>query len=281
MAELFYFQDIGYGEAIRSCWITFFILRIALDVSGIDYKECTVKPSEWVEFKAKGLEDGTLPFGQLPLLKIDGLNLVESTSILRYLSAKWQFFVLIICRYISPNVDIKMASTIDMMVEGWKDIISGYFAHLFNDPGVLSAWIRICCRTSWIVDGECNVLLSRLEAVYKRNGVDSNVFLFLVDCLLCFWWSHGSWLHCSSCDRESNVRLSGCVASTSWSNQVHGCCNSESLCQTLPKQAKSFPCLYKQTILLVWIPDIILRDVLWIITFVIFVCCLEILRLKH
>lgn len=47
-----------------------------------------MKPSEWVEFKAKGLEDGTLPFGQLPLLKIDGLNLVESTSILRYLSAK-------------------------------------------------------------------------------------------------------------------------------------------------------------------------------------------------
>ena len=50
----------------------------------------------------------------------------------------------ILRRYISPNVDIKMTSTIDMMVEGWKDIISGYFAHLFNDPGVLSEWIRIC-----------------------------------------------------------------------------------------------------------------------------------------
>ena len=47
-----------------------------------------MKPSEWVEFKAKGLEDGTLPFGKLPLLKNDGFNIVESTSILRYLSAK-------------------------------------------------------------------------------------------------------------------------------------------------------------------------------------------------
>ena len=38
--------------------------------------------------KLRGLEDLSLPFGQLPLLNIDGMNIVESTSILRYLSRK-------------------------------------------------------------------------------------------------------------------------------------------------------------------------------------------------
>ena len=142
MAALYYFHDIGFGEAIRYDSVNLLTLRIALDISGIEYEDHIVNPSEWVEFKAKGLEEGTLPFGQLPLLKVDGLNLVESTSILRYLSAKYYCRIkLDLCRYISPGVDIKMAATIDMMVEGWKDVISGYFAHLFNDPGVLSEWI--------------------------------------------------------------------------------------------------------------------------------------------
>ena len=35
-----------------------------------------------------------------------------------------------------------MATTIDIMVEGWNDVISGYSAHLFNDPCALYSWIR-------------------------------------------------------------------------------------------------------------------------------------------
>ena len=32
---------------------------------------------------------------------------------------------------------------IDIMVEGWKDVIAGYFSHLFNERSVLLNWIRI------------------------------------------------------------------------------------------------------------------------------------------
>lgn len=46
-------------------------------------------------------------------------------------------------RYISPDVDIQMRTMIDIMVEGWKDVIAGYFSHLFNDRAVLINWIRM------------------------------------------------------------------------------------------------------------------------------------------
>ena len=68
------------------------MIRIALDLSGISYVEKTIMPVDWPAYKEQGMKDGTLPFGQLPLLKIDGMNLVESSSILRYLSAKYPPF---------------------------------------------------------------------------------------------------------------------------------------------------------------------------------------------
>lgn len=89
MAELYYFKDAGRGEAIRSPIIRGLRRRLALALSGIEFKENSVNSSDWPAMKVKGLEDLSLPFGQLPLLKINGMNIVESTSILRYLSRKY------------------------------------------------------------------------------------------------------------------------------------------------------------------------------------------------
>ncbi len=88
MAELYYFKDAGRGEAIRSLIFRSLRCRLALALSGIEFKENSVNSSDWPAMKVKGLEDLSLPFGQLPLLKINGMNIVESTSILRYLSRK-------------------------------------------------------------------------------------------------------------------------------------------------------------------------------------------------
>lgn len=38
--------------------------------------------------KPKGLEDGSIPFGQLPLLDIDGVRLAQSATIVRYVGRK-------------------------------------------------------------------------------------------------------------------------------------------------------------------------------------------------
>ena len=88
MAELYYYKDAGRGEAIRFLILRSLRCRLALALSGIEFKENSVISSDWPAMKVKGLEDLSLPFGQLPLLKINGMNIVESTSILRYLSRK-------------------------------------------------------------------------------------------------------------------------------------------------------------------------------------------------
>ena len=64
------------------------IVRLAVDVAGVEYKETIIKMEEWPEKKSAYLANGTLPFGQLPLLRIDNIDIVQSTTILRYLSRK-------------------------------------------------------------------------------------------------------------------------------------------------------------------------------------------------
>ena len=64
-----------------------------------------------------------------------------------------------------------METTIDMMIEGWSEIISGYFAHLFSGPMVLNSWLckHTFCDVS--VDNECDSMLHHLETYYLRKNV--------------------------------------------------------------------------------------------------------------
>ena len=39
------------------------------------------------------------------------------------------------------NADDAMQTLIDMMIEGWDDVLSGYFVNLFNGSGVLKSWL--------------------------------------------------------------------------------------------------------------------------------------------
>ena len=141
MAELCYFEDIGRGESIKLVISFCIIPRLALDLAKIHYRDNIIPPEEWPEIKSKGVAEGSLPFGQLPLLKIDGLNISQSTSILRYLSRKSFLFIGSSVRYISVNADDAMQTLIDMMIEGWDDVLSGYFVNLFNGSGVLKSWL--------------------------------------------------------------------------------------------------------------------------------------------
>lgn len=85
---LFILKTLVRVKPFGSFWIIPLSFRLALDLGGIDYTETSISLAEWPDKKTKCLEDGTLPFGQLPLLQIDGMDIVQSTSILRYLSRK-------------------------------------------------------------------------------------------------------------------------------------------------------------------------------------------------
>jgi len=75
--ELIYFGGRGLAETIR----------ITLTAAGIKFNEVDLTTrDQFLELCPE------LPFKQVPLLRIDGLNIVQSAAIVRYLGRKYNFF---------------------------------------------------------------------------------------------------------------------------------------------------------------------------------------------
>ncbi|XP_070570612.1 glutathione S-transferase A3-like [Ptychodera flava] len=74
--HLTYFNGRGYGESIR----------IILAAAGLKFTETLVTKKEQLD---KLRADGELFFMQLPMLKIDGMTLVQTKAIIRYIAKKY------------------------------------------------------------------------------------------------------------------------------------------------------------------------------------------------
>ena len=75
-----YFPGKGRAEAIK----------LALHLANLPFKFNPI--TDWPTVKAEGIQNGSLPFGQVPLVHIDGLDLVQSLAILRYISNSYVIF---------------------------------------------------------------------------------------------------------------------------------------------------------------------------------------------
>jgi glutathione S-transferase len=75
--KLTYFNYYGRGEAVRMLFA----------LAGVEYEDRRIEVTgdDWKEFKPK------TPFGQLPLLEIDGRVFCQSVAITRYLANKFGF----------------------------------------------------------------------------------------------------------------------------------------------------------------------------------------------
>jgi glutathione S-transferase len=80
MAEitLHYFDLYARGEAIRQIFV----------YHGTQFTDHRIQFPDWPAIKQSGLAE----FGQLPVVEIDGLKLVQSRSIIRYLSQKFGYY---------------------------------------------------------------------------------------------------------------------------------------------------------------------------------------------
>lgn len=108
MAATFtYFAGRGLGERIR----------YMLWECQIEYKERTLTKELLAELRAKG----DLLFQQVPLLEIDGLKLVQSSSILRYLARKHNMY----------GKNDTEAVECDMMADGLIDAILYFVRYVF------------------------------------------------------------------------------------------------------------------------------------------------------
>ncbi len=85
---LTYFDSRGLAEVIR---------LIFCEV-GQPYDDRRIGADEWAALKP------TLPFQQLPLLQIDGVDMVQSTAIARYLGACRQCLCLFVVQCLCLNL---------------------------------------------------------------------------------------------------------------------------------------------------------------------------------
>uniref|UniRef100_A0A0B7BHZ4 Uncharacterized protein n=1 Tax=Arion vulgaris TaxID=1028688 RepID=A0A0B7BHZ4_9EUPU len=101
MARLYYFDGRGRGE----------IVRLALAAASIPFVEELITEREPY---LKLVNGGKLLFDQLPLLEIDGKEIVQSNSIVRYIGRKYGLF--------GKNLDEEVR--IDQCYEGGRDFLS-------------------------------------------------------------------------------------------------------------------------------------------------------------
>ncbi|KAJ4456728.1 putative Serine/threonine-protein phosphatase 2A activator [Paratrimastix pyriformis] len=109
---LVYFGGRGRAEAIRLC----------LAEAGIDYEDQRVSFEAWPSMKS------TLPFGQLPVLRIDGISIAQSMACVRYVAHKYGLV---------PSDPVK-AGQCDMFCEAIEDLVAQTFKVTMT-PGTTDA----------------------------------------------------------------------------------------------------------------------------------------------
>ncbi|CAM4724918.1 unnamed protein product [Leuciscus chuanchicus] len=97
---LHYFNGRGKMESIR--WL--------LATAGVEFEEVFLTKREQYE---KLLNDGAMMFQQVPLVEIDGMQLVQSKAILNYIAGKYNLY----------GKDLKERALIDMYSEGTSDLM--------------------------------------------------------------------------------------------------------------------------------------------------------------
>ncbi|XP_056421700.1 glutathione S-transferase-like isoform X2 [Hyla sarda] len=105
---LHYFKGRGRAECIR--WM--------LAAANVEYKE---KFYEQKEDYDKLVKSGDLLFGQVPMLEIDGMKLVQTRAILCYIAEKYNLY----------GSDLKERAYINMYTEGVADLNSMILSYFF------------------------------------------------------------------------------------------------------------------------------------------------------
>ncbi|XP_051774116.1 glutathione S-transferase, alpha tandem duplicate 1 isoform X9 [Ctenopharyngodon idella] len=108
---LHYFNGRGKMESIR--WL--------LAAAGVEFEEVFMTRREHY---VKLLDDGALMFQQVPLVEIDGMQLVQSRAIMNYIAGKYNLY----------GKDLKERALIDMYTEGTIDLMDTIIMSIFTPP---------------------------------------------------------------------------------------------------------------------------------------------------
>ncbi|XP_048061910.1 glutathione S-transferase-like [Megalobrama amblycephala] len=108
---LYYVNGRGRMESAR--WL--------LAAAGVEFEEVFLTKREQYD---KLQNDGALMFQQLPLVEIDGMQLVQTKAILNYIAGKYNLY----------GKDLKERALIDMYAEGTLDLMDLIIMSIFTPP---------------------------------------------------------------------------------------------------------------------------------------------------
>ncbi|ROL44303.1 Glutathione S-transferase 3 [Anabarilius grahami] len=105
---LHYFDGRGKMESIR--WL--------LAAAGVEFEEVIITKREQY---VKLMNDGALMFQQVPLVEIDGMQIVQTKAIMNYIAGKYNLY----------GKDLKERALIDMYTEGTIDLMDLMMLYYF------------------------------------------------------------------------------------------------------------------------------------------------------
>lgn len=108
--EMLYFGIKGRAEPSR----------LALTAGGVEFTDKTIEFSEWPALKSSG----KLPFGQLPMLTVDGVEYTQSEAMLRYCGKLAGLY---------PRDDDTLALAIDEALGAIGDVTAAIFSYKGKD----------------------------------------------------------------------------------------------------------------------------------------------------
>nr|XP_026497267.1 glutathione S-transferase 2-like [Vanessa tameamea] len=136
--KLYYFNRTAVGEGIH----------LLLGYGDQEFEECRLKKEDWPALKP------LMPFGQVPVLEIDGKQYALSTAIARYLGRKYGL----------AGKDIEEDFQIDQIIEFYNDIRNRASATFHETDKNIKARIQ--------EDNEKNhypFMLKRLDEIITKN----------------------------------------------------------------------------------------------------------------
>ena len=139
--KLTYFAMKGMGE----------VMRLAMVLGDIDFEDRRIEFEKFDELK----ETGLLPFGQMPVLEVDGKVYSQSLAILRYLGKLTGMY---------PD-DFEEAMYVDEVLSAVKDICNKIFG-----PEPLSEKERKVARESFL-ENELDQFVGGLERLAKAKSI--------------------------------------------------------------------------------------------------------------
>ncbi|XP_054847322.1 glutathione S-transferase A4-like [Eublepharis macularius] len=139
--RLTYFNGRGRMESIR--WL--------MAAAGVEFEEVFLETREQY---LKLIKDGHLLFGQVPLVEMDGMKLVQTKAILNYIARKYNLL----------GKDLKEKAQIDMYVEGTIDLMTMILMFPFSPPDQKEA------QLASIVEKAKTRYLPVYEKALKQHG---------------------------------------------------------------------------------------------------------------